>query len=226
MGTDAGGERSGNEDRAGGDAVAADTAGERGATADGPPFENCRPEARSYTCAQELVDNLPYIVMLLLGSAALVAALGQSPQGFLAAGLYFAYGVVGAFWIMLFVCPFCHFHGTRSCPCGYGRIAAGLRAKKDEALFRRQFRRHIPVIVPLWLIPPAVAGTILWRGHAELFGAPGGPAARAWLIAALVAAFVFDSVVVLPLVSRKYGCAHCPQKADCPWMGGGGDGAS
>ena len=34
----------------------------------------------------------------------------------------------------------------------------------------------------------------------------------------LLIVFVVDAFVVLPLVSRLYGCGHCPQKADCPWM--------
>jgi len=167
------------------------------------------PKARSagpVALPKELIDNLPYLGMMLLGSAIFPAGLRGSPWGWALAGLYFAYGVAGAFWIMLFLCPYCHFYDTRLCPCGYGRIAAKLRPRKDTSLFARQFRRHIPVIVPLWIIPVVVAGGVLAIGR---FG---------WVLLVLLIAFIVVSFVVLPLVSTRYGCASCPQRDMCPWM--------
>ncbi len=164
--------------------------------------ESC--PARPVTLAQELIDNLPYAVMILLGSAILLIGLGA--WRWVAGGAYFAYGLGGALWIIAFLCPHCHFFDTRLCPCGYGRISAKLRSKKDGSRFAEKFRRHIPVIVPLWLIPP-VAGVIVLVRH---FSA-------AMLV--LVAAFAVNSFLILPLVSKKYGCARCPQKESCPWMG-------
>jgi hypothetical protein len=102
---------------------------------------------------QVLVDNLPYIAMILLGSAIFWLGFPNNFWGWLLAGLYLAYGVVGAFWIMIFVCPYCHFYDTRLCPCGYGLIAAKIRARKEGADFAGQFKKHIPAIVPLWFIP-------------------------------------------------------------------------
>jgi hypothetical protein len=159
------------------------------------------------TRRQALIDNLPYAAMILLGAAIFAVGLG-SPlwQWFSAAG-YVAYGVLGALWIMLFVCPWCHFYDTRLCPCGYGRIAAKLRAKKDGEDFARRFKRHIPVIVPLWLLPPVAGGIAAYREFS-------------WLLAVLLAAFVVNSYAILPLLSKRYGCVKCPQKDTCPWMGG------
>ncbi|MCX7045307.1 MAG: hypothetical protein NTX50_07490 [Candidatus Sumerlaeota bacterium] len=165
-----------------------------------------RPQ-KEYAHFQELADNLPYIVMAALGGAIFLLGWGPTLKGWGAAALYVAYSVAGAFWIIVFVCPYCQYFGTRTCPCGYGQIAAKLRAKSSENLFIQKFKKHIPVIVPLWIIPVVAGITFLIAQH------------NRWLVVVLVA-FIIDSFAVLPLVARIYGCAHCPQKADCPWMGG------
>ncbi len=158
------------------------------------------------TRVQALIDNLPYLAMLVLGAAVLQHSLAAGAWPWLAAAAYFLYGVAGAVWIMVFICPHCHFHGTRLCPCGYGEIAARLRAKRPGEDFRRQFRRHIPVIVPLWFVPLLVGVAALIQ-------------AFSWPVTLLLLGFALNSFVILPLVSRAYGCARCPQKATCPWMG-------
>lgn len=162
-------------------------------------------QIREYSHAQELLDNIPYLLMGLCGSAILLAGLGFTARGWLAASAYFAYAVAGTVWIIFFVCPHCQYYATRSCPCGYGQIAAKLVPRKSENQFARQFRRHIPVIVPLWLIP-VVAGIAFYLQ------------AHSGVMLTLLAVFVVDAFVVLPLISRLYGCGHCPQKTDCPWM--------
>ena len=175
-------------------------AGERSAAAESCPTP-------TVSRAHELIDNLPYLVMILLGSAIMATGLAGTLWGWLAAAGYFVYGVAGAFWLMLFICPHCHFYDTRLCPCGYGWIAARLRPRQAGDRFAAQFRKHIPVIVPLWFVP-LVAGVIpLLRGFS-------------WLLLALLLVFALDAFLVLPLVSRMYGCKACPQKATCPWMGG------
>lgn len=161
--------------------------------------------AREFSRVQELVDNVPYLLMGLCGCALLLVGLGYSPAGWLAAGAYLAYTLGGALWIMVFVCPYCHYHGTRTCPCGYGQISAKLTPKRPENQFARQFRKHIPVIVPLWIIP-AVAGIIFYVRD------------RSPVILVLLVVFALDAFLLLPLVSRLCGCGQCPQKADCPWM--------
>jgi hypothetical protein len=163
------------------------------------------PEA-PVTHAQELVDNLPYLAMILLGTAVFWVSIDAGVWRWLLSGLYLVYGIAGALWVMLFICPYCHFYDTRLCPCGYGRLASRLRARKDGERFARQFRKHIPVIVPLWFAPLAVGSVALFREFS-------------WVLLVLLVTFVVNSFVVLPLVSRKYGCAKCPQKEACPWMG-------
>ena len=170
-------------------------------------LENCnkaRPE-QEYTHLQELIDNLPYLFMMLLG--ALVFVLGPEASAFnwLFAGLYVFYGIAGAMWIIVFVCPYCHYYDTRACPCGYGQISAKLQKVRDQSRFIEKFKKHIPVIIPLWIIP-VVGGIIFLVNNFSL------------LLLLLLVLFAIDAFLVLPLVSRKYGCAHCPQKNTCPWM--------
>jgi hypothetical protein len=160
------------------------------------------------TRTHELLDNLPYLAMLLLGAAICHTTVAGPAWGWLAAGGYLAYGLAGAFWIMLFVCPYCQFYATRRCPCGYGRIAARLRPRQAGDRFRAQFRKHIPVITPLWFLPLIPGGVALARHFS-------------WPLLALVLAFAVDAFAILPLVSRWYGCAQCPQESTCPWMAGG-----
>jgi hypothetical protein len=92
-----------------------------------------------------------------------------------------------------------------TCPCGYGQISAKLRKVRDQSRFIEKFKKHIPVIVPLWIIP-VVAGIIFLFKNFSLS------------LLLLVVLFAIDAYLVLPLLSRKYGCAHCPQKNTCPWM--------
>lgn len=170
----------------------------------GPDCSQYRP-SKEYTHLQEMAHNLPYLLMGLCGSAILLVGLGPSVSGWTAAAAYFGYCVAGAVWIMVFVCPHCQYYETRACPCGYGQIAARFVPKSSENRFAEQFRRHIPVIVPLWLIPP-IAGVAFLVRHYDL----------SLLILLLV--FVVDAFILLPLVSRLYSCGHCPQSHDCPWM--------
>lgn len=169
----------------------------------------CRSRPREtviYSRRQVLFDNLPYAALVLLGAIISAAGISSTPWRWIAAGVFTLYGVVGAAWIIVFVCPYCHFHGTRNCPCGYGEIAAKVRPKKDDALFTRKFRQHIPVLFPLFFLP-AIAGILFLVRDFTI-----------WMLV-LVLAYSLNSFVLLPLVSRKYGCAHCPQKNACPWMG-------
>ena len=78
---------------------------------------------REYSHAQILVANTPYVVMVVLGTLTIAYAYEFSPGMLVGAGCYLAYGIIGALWIMAFVCPYCAYFATRSCPCGYGMIS-------------------------------------------------------------------------------------------------------
>ncbi len=152
-----------------------------------------------------VLANLPYTVMVLLGASIVGMALEGSGSAWIAAGAYVVYGVAGAFWIIVFLCPYCRSYGQRSCPCGYGRASARLRPKGDTRLFGQKFRQHIPVIVPLWLIPVVVGAVRILSCFS-------------WLLAVLLGVFVLEAFVLLPLLSSQHGCSSCPQRGVCPWM--------
>jgi len=166
---------------------------------------------REYTTSETLLANVPYMAMVLLGAATLAWGSGHSSWALTGAVSYGLYGIVGAFWIMAFVCPFCSFYGTRRCPCGYGAISAKIVRKGEHNCFSEKFKRHIPIIVPLWLIPVAYGGAALWFSFS-------------WWLLALVSVFVVNSYVVLPVLSKKHCCSECPQKDECPWMKAGAKG--
>jgi hypothetical protein len=160
---------------------------------------------KEYTRAQTTVANIPYAIMLLTG--AIVIALGWklSAWAIAAAAAYVAYGIGGSIWIMVFICRYCGYYGTRGCPCGYGVIAPRFVQKGEHECFAAKFKRHIPVIVPLWLIPPACGILQLTRDFSK---------GLLWVLCI----FAVNSFVILPLVSRRHACSECPQKEDCPWM--------
>ena len=166
--------------------------------------KKAKPE-KEYTHLMEFIDNLPYFVMTLLGASVLILSTRDGTLGWMLAGSYVLYSFTGAFWIIIFVCPYCHFFDTKSCPCGYGQISAKIRKVQDQSRFIEKFKKHIPVIMPLWIIP-LVAGIIFLSKNFT------------FSLFSLVVLFVIDAFLVLPLLSRKYGCAHCPQKDTCPWM--------
>jgi hypothetical protein len=160
---------------------------------------------REYTRREVAAANLPYAAMLLLGAATIALGFHHTPWVVAAALVYALYGVGGAVWIMIFVCPYCAYYGTRGCPCGYGVVAARLVRKSELECFAQKFKRHIPVIVPLWIIPVAAGVVALVQSF------------NGWLLG-LVGVFAVNSYVVLPLLAQRHSCGDCPQREGCPWM--------
>jgi hypothetical protein len=71
---------------------------------------NCdkfRPD-KEYTKLQVFLDNLPYILMAIIGAAINLHIFKFSTLGFMLSFLYIAYSAIGAIWIMIFVCPYCN----------------------------------------------------------------------------------------------------------------------
>jgi hypothetical protein len=176
-------------------------AGQKAPDNDGRSSESMR----QYSPAQELINNTAYIVMILLGTVILIMGYGGSIGSWVSAIAYLAYGIAGSVWIMVFVCPYCRYFDTRACPCGYGHIAARFCSKQTIECFDEKFKKHIPVIVPLWFIP-IIGGSV--------------PLIRSFSLPLLILLIIFaiNAFVILPLVSTKHGCKECPQKSTCPWM--------
>ncbi|UCE50041.1 MAG: hypothetical protein JSW47_07755 [Phycisphaerales bacterium] len=166
--------------------------------------KSCSP-VREYSSTQALINNIPYLAMTVLGAAIFAVSIDGSPWSLMAAAAYLAYGVAGAFWIMVFVCPYCRYWNSSSCPCGYGLLAAKFREKSTVECFDEKFKKHIPVIVPLWFLP-------------ILVGLPQIIRSFSWPLLALLVLFAVDAFAILPLVSTKHGCKECPQKDSCPWI--------
>jgi hypothetical protein len=160
---------------------------------------------REYTGRETAVANLPYAGMILLGAATLAVSFQFTPGAIVGALAYAAGGLGGAVWIMLFVCPYCAYFDTRGCPCGYATLSARLAKKGERECFAQQFKRHIPVIVPLWIVPVLAGVVALARSFT-------------WPLLVLVAAFVLHAYVLLPLLSKRHSCGDCPQREGCPWM--------
>ena len=158
-----------------------------------------------YTPFQELFHNIPYILMCIIGAAVMLVSSGGSAWGITTGVGFIIYGLVGAVWIMIFVCPYCGYWNTRSCPCGYGRISSRFREKAPIENFGEKFKKHIPVIVPLWFIPLFVGVPFVIRSFS-------------WTLLSLIIIFAVVAFVVLPLVSTRHGCKDCPQRDTCPWM--------
>jgi hypothetical protein len=166
--------------------------------------EECTVE---YSTVHTVLENIPYAAMLLLGAAILIRGLGPQAGTWALGAAFVVYGVAGSFWIMLFLCPHCPSYGQRSCPCGYGVMASRLRPKGDYSEFTRKFRRHIPAIVPLWIVPVVIAAVAMMKSYTSS-------------MAALFGTFVIVSYVLVPWLSKGHGCKKCPQRSLCPWWAG------
>jgi hypothetical protein len=160
---------------------------------------------REYTNRETAAANLPYAVMILLGTATIALGFHLTPWAVAGALAYAACGLGGALWIMVFVCPYCLYFDTRGCPCGYGAVAAKFARKGARECFSQKFKRHIPVIVPFWVVPLAAGVLVLVHSF------------DGWLLG-LVGVFVVNSYLLLPLLAKRHSCGDCPQRVGCPWM--------
>jgi hypothetical protein len=154
----------------------------------------------------QLMDNIPYSLMIVFGVLIFLFGLGFTATAFVAAGLYVLYGFLGIFLMLIFVCSHCANFGSNACVSGYGKFAARLVKRKDRDGFTRAFKSYIPFIVPIWAIPALAGIAFLILSFSAL-------------MLALVVLFMVISYAILPMLSTKYACARCPQRDKCPWMG-------
>jgi len=149
--------------------------------------KGCRP-LREYSRGQESVHNRPYVAMIVLGAATFLVGFEKSVWGWIVASAYLMYGMIGTLWIIIFLYPYCQHYNTAACPCGYGRIAARLRKKNNSDRFKEKFKKHISVIVPLWLIPILAGIALMIRSFS-------------WPLFVLLIVFALDAFIVLLLFS-------------------------
>ncbi len=149
-----------------------------------------------------LLDNLPTAVLFLLGAA--LTGMVWRPLG--AAMLVYNLLSIVLFWKL--ICRHCRHLGTRSCPCGYGVLAARYFKGIPGSDFRKIFRKNIAIMYPCWFIPFAAGVTLLLTRYSHG-------------IVLLFAAFVVVGFIVIPFISRFAGCKGCSLKSECPWMSSG-----
>jgi len=82
-------------------------------------------------------------------------------------------------------------------------ISARLVRQQERACFSVKFKKHIPLIVPIWLIPAGCGGVALYRSFS-------------WPVLVLIVAFAVNSYVILPLVAKRHSCGDCPQRKIVP----------
>ena len=165
---------------------------------------NSRSGGRVGAATSMWVNNAPYVGMIVLGAWGLYLAGGMGVWRWLGPMLYVGYGLGGTLWLVVFLCPHCAAHGSVLCPSGHGVVSGKLRGKRPGGEFARQFKRHIPVIVPMWFAP-LVAGGVALAGE------------WSWGLAGVLAGFAAAGLVGVPMVSARHGCARCPQRGSCPW---------
>ena len=159
---------------------------------------------RHFTGPAIAKNNASYVLMVFGGAFIIGEALDWTSSGWFSASIYAFYGIVSTLVVAGFVCPHCGFYGTRACSSGYGLLSALIRKRADRSRFPRQFKTFIPMIAPLWFLPPVLAGLDLYyRFDARLL--------------AFVIIFSINSFILLPLLANKENCDHCAQKRNCPW---------
>jgi hypothetical protein len=146
-----------------------------------------------------ILDNVPTIVMFILGSV----LLGQI--GAIFSILFLAYCGLSIVLFWYLICPWCHHFGKSGCPCGYGRISSQLFERRTGKEFKRVFRRNIVIVFPCWITPVVAGFYLVWTEFT-------------WTVFYLLLSFCFVGFILIPAVSRFVGCKSCKIKNECPWM--------
>jgi hypothetical protein len=146
-----------------------------------------------------LLDNLPTVIMFLLG--AVLAGFVWRPLAIFMM-LYSLFSII-MFWRL--ICRHCGHFGTRACPCGYGVVAAWCFDRKEGSDFRKVFRKNIAIMYPCWFIPLGAGIYLLYARFSRD-------------ILVVFSAFILVGFVLIPAISRFVGCKGCNLRQQCPWM--------
>jgi len=148
-----------------------------------------------------IIDNLPTLAMYALGTIIIFYL------NMIFAVTYVLYCVLATVWFWRFICTYCPHYDELTCPCGFSKISAKLFKKRDTKKFLTMFRRHLVIIFPAWFLPIIAAVFILMDNITIEF-------------VSLLIAFLIVGFVIIPIVSRRYGCKDCDLRENCPWMRG------
>lgn len=146
-----------------------------------------------------LLDNIPTLAMYILGTIII------SKFSMMFAISYVLYSLLSIIWFWAKICPYCNYHGTSGCPCGYGKLSALFFKKVNSNNFRKVFKRNIIAVYPSWFIPPVFGFYLLISSYSTGF-------------LMLNISFALVGFVLIPLISKKIGCKDCAIREDCPWV--------
>jgi hypothetical protein len=162
---------------------------------------NLTPEERERRRRKNMIlHNTPEVVMYILGSVICFYL------SFWAMIVFIGYFVFSTLWYMKFVCTNCPHYDNLRCPSGYAPCAKALFKKGDVKRFHSAFKRNMGIVFPTWFAPVFVGIYLLYINFTIQ-------------MAILLAIFILDAFIILPIFSRKYGCQECDLVDECPWMG-------
>jgi hypothetical protein len=144
------------------------------------------------------MENLPLWSMYLIG--AVILGIIWWPL----AVIFVELCILSLILHMALICPYCYHYGTNTCPSGYGLVATRMFVPNKGGDFKTMFKRYIAIVFPGWLLP-LVGGIYLLITDFQ------------YIYLGLFLLFVIDGFLILPLVSRKYGCKKCMNRNNCPW---------
>jgi len=136
-----------------------------------------------------LLDNTKVVAMWVLGI--ILVGLLSWPL----AAAYLGYCILSTLLYMALICPYC-MHYQTGCPSGYHLIVSKFFKPKEGKSFAQQFGRYIVVMLPVWLIPPAVGVYLI-------------ATQPSWAAGVLTVLFCLVAFVVLPYVSKQVTCKKC-----------------
>ncbi len=151
--------------------------------------------------ANKFLHNLPTfstyilgaIIMLFLGWALFI--------------IYILYTIFSTLWFMKFICAYCPHYDSPKCPSGYSEFASKLFKKGESRKFNSMFKKHIGVVFPSWILP-VLAGIYMLFFEFSI------------TILVLFIAFIIMGFIMLPFITKRYGCEECDLKESCPRMAG------
>ncbi|UCE39408.1 MAG: hypothetical protein JSW00_09355 [Thermoplasmata archaeon] len=151
--------------------------------------------------ANKVLHNLPTFSTYALGAVIMLFL------GWLFFLVYVLYCIFSTLWFMRFICAHCPHFDNPKCPSGYARVAAKLFKERDSKKFNDTFRRHIGIVFPSWILP-VLAGIYLLYYEFSI------------TLLVLFSIFIIMGFIMLPVITKKYGCEDCNLKDSCPRMAG------
>jgi len=146
-----------------------------------------------------ILENLPLWITYVIG--AIIFFLIWWPL----AVIFLEICILSIILHMGLICPHCYHYGTNTCPSGYGMVSTKWFSPGRKQEFSVVFKRWIWVVFPGWILPPLGAGYLLVQDWKSI---------PVWV---LLIAFCIVGFLILPIVSKQYGCKKCRNKSNCPW---------